>query len=33
MSRPTHLLCVALHRDRVKVHEAELEKNDWNKYS
>ena len=29
MSRPTHLLCVALHRDRVNGHETELEKNGW----
>ncbi len=29
MSRPTHLLCVALHRDRVNGHKTELEKNGW----
>jgi len=29
MSRPTHLLCAALHRDRVNGHEAKLEEKGW----
>lgn len=29
MSRPTHFLCMAIHRDRVNGHENELENHEW----